>query len=195
MGKIKSAMELALERTESIQADKGSAALYEQQQQGKRLANRFLDEPDCSLEAELGKLAGPVLGAVKRGVFDVLITQLTLPMYRDEGARVKRVGEGLAALVGNQQFSKAAGRIGPIIDQYFDEAGRFEEAIKAQYAPTLRQKEEELSRRLGQPVKLDPFQDPEFVAYFNQNMTALKERYQQALNQIKAAAEEIFAPA
>jgi hypothetical protein len=73
-----------------------------------------------------------------------------------------------------------------------NEAARYEEAIKQQYAPKLKQKEDELTRRLGRQVKLDPFQDPEFVAFFNQHINALKENYQAAIDQIKETAIGYF---
>ena len=84
-----------------------------------------------------------------------------------------------------QQFMEA-------ISQYLEEAAQFEEAIKRQYAPKLRQKEEELSRRFGRNVKLDPFQDPEFVAFFNQNLNALKANYQAAVDQVREEAIQLF---
>jgi hypothetical protein len=64
--------------------------------------------------------------------------------------------------------------------------------ITQQYAPKLRQKEEELARRTGRPVTLDPFQDPEFVAFYNQNMSVLKERYQAAIDQVRETANSFF---
>ncbi|MCL2472918.1 MAG: hypothetical protein FWF26_04500, partial [Treponema sp.] len=56
----------------------------------------------------------------------------------------------------------------------------------------LRQKEEELTRRLGRQIKLDPFQDPEFTAFYNQNMNTLKENYIAAVDQIKEEAVRLF---
>ena len=79
-----------------------------------------------------------------------------------------------------------------ILSQYLDEADQYEEAIKRQYAPKLQQKEEEISRRIGRHVKLDPFQDPEFVAFFNQNMNALKANYEGAIVQIREEAIRLY---
>ena len=50
MGRIKSALEIALERTESVKTDKASIGHFEAKQQGKRLANAFLEDPSKSLE-------------------------------------------------------------------------------------------------------------------------------------------------
>ena len=74
---------------------------------------------------------------------------------------------------------------GPYDATCFHAQQAIEKSLKAQYGPKLRQKEQELARRLGQEVKLDPMQDPEFVAFFKQNVGKLKEQYQQALDNAK----------
>jgi uncharacterized protein YggL (DUF469 family) len=79
-----------------------------------------------------------------------------------------------------------------MLQQYLSELDQYDQAIRRQFAPKLRQKEEELSRRLGRAVKLDPFQDPEFVAFYNQNMNTLKDRYQSVIDQVREQAGQAF---
>jgi hypothetical protein len=192
MGRIKSALELALERTESVKGDRDSVSNYEAKQRGKRLANAFLEDPDLSLAGEIKK-AGPAQAeALRQGIFEVLISQVSLPLSGEDMARVERVGKGLAALISHPQFGRLYGQFTQALSQYLDEAERFDQAIKQQYAPKLRQKEEELARRLGQQVRLDPFQDPEFVAFYNQNMKLLKDKYQSLADQVREQARLAF---
>jgi hypothetical protein len=79
-----------------------------------------------------------------------------------------------------------------VLSQYLNEVTHYDQAIRQQYAPKLRQKEEELSRRVGREVRLDPFQDPEFVAFYNQNLNALKANYQTAVDQVREEASRLF---
>jgi hypothetical protein len=79
-----------------------------------------------------------------------------------------------------------------VLSRYLDEVTHYDQAIRQQYAPKLRQKEEELSRRMGREVHLDPFQDPEFVTFYNQNLSALKANYQAAADQVRAEAVKIW---
>jgi hypothetical protein len=44
---------------------------------------------------------------------------------------------------------------------------------------------------MGREVRIDPYQDPEFVAFYNQNMGALKERYEGAIAECKEQIEEM----
>jgi len=192
MGKIKSALEIAMERTESVAGDKSSIGQFEAKQKGKKLANEYLEGGVKSLEDEIKKLGGEEQASLKQGVFDILISQITLPVVKDDMSRIEAAGKGLNAVIGGKRFADIAKQMVGVLNQYLDEAEQYEEAIKRQYAPKLRQKEEEITRRIGRHVKLDPFQDPEFVAFFNQNMNALKTNYEGAIAQIREEATRLY---
>ena len=192
MGKIKSALEIALERTESVKVDKGSIGQFEAKQKGKKLANEFLGGTVTSLEEEIKKMSADEQASLKQGIFDVLISQLNLPVSKSDLKRVESAGQGLHAVIGGKRFGEIAKQLTQIMNQFVEEASKYEEAIKRQYAPKLRHKEEELSRRMGRPVRLDPFQDPEFVAFYNQNINTLKENYQAAVDQVREEALQLF---
>ncbi|MDR0497420.1 MAG: hypothetical protein LBH42_07385 [Treponema sp.] len=192
MGKIKSALEIALERTESVASDKSSIGQFDAKQKGKKLANEFLGGAVKSLEEEMKKTPEEGLASLKQGIFDILISQIALPAVKEEIKRVEAAGQGLGVIIGGKRFGEIAKQMLQLLNQYLNEAAQYEDAIKKQYAPKLRQKEEELSRRFGRQVKLDPFQDPEFTAFFNQNMNALKANYESALEQIREEAKRLF---
>jgi hypothetical protein len=192
MGKIKSALEIALEKTESVKSDKGSIGQFEAKQKGKKLANEFLGGELESLAEEIKKAGADEQESLKQGMFDVLLSQINLPAVQDDLKRIEAAGQGLHAVIGGKRFGEIAKQLVQLMNQYFEEAAKYEEAIRRQYAPKLRQKEEELSRRLGRAVQLDPFQDPEFVAFFNQHMNALKANYQAAVDQVREEAQQLF---
>ncbi|MFP3043446.1 hypothetical protein LQZ19_16655 [Treponema primitia] len=192
MSRIKSALELALERTESVKSDKGSIDQFEAKQRGKKLANAFLENPKDGLEGELKKAPKEQLGALKQGIFDVLIAQVTLPVTKDDEKRIETAGKGLQVVIGDSRFGALYKQFLQALSQYLGETTQYDEAIRRQYAPKLRQKEEELARRLGRHVQIDPFQDPEFVAFYNQNMNALKGNYQAMADEVRKQATELF---
>ena len=192
MGRIKSALEIALERTESVKTDKASIGQYEARQQGKKLANRFLSEPSVSLENELKKIPKEQIESIKQGIFDVLSTQIILPLTAEDMPRLEAVGRGLKLLIKDGNFLVLYKELLKILSQYLVETAQYEQMIRQQYEPKLRQKEEELSRRFGREVKIDPFQDPEFVNFYNQNLNALKAHYQSALDQARGEIIEMW---
>ncbi|MDR2374918.1 MAG: hypothetical protein LBD96_00600 [Treponema sp.] len=192
MGRIKSAVEIALERTESVKGDKDSIGQFEARQQGKKIANEFLGDPSRSLEETIKKTPREQRESLRQGIFEVLLSQITLPLTKDDGQRIQAVGKGLGAVISDGHFSGRYKQFTQIISRYLDEADQYDKAIRRQYEPKLRAKEEELSRRYGRQVQLDPFQDPEFVSFYNQNMNALRENYQTAVEQIRQEARRCF---
>jgi hypothetical protein len=192
MGRIKSALEIALERTESVKGDKSSINGYEAKQRGKKLAHEFLADPKISLEDEFKQTPRDQLASLKQGIFDALVSQIALPSAPEDEKRIEAAGKGLQAVIGGGRFTALYKQLVQAVSQYLDQAAQYEEAIKRQYAPKLRQKEEELSRRMGREIRLDPFQDPEFIAFFNQNINALRANYETALDQVKEEARKLF---
>jgi hypothetical protein len=61
-----------------------------------------------------------------------------------------------------------------------------DEAIRKQYAPRLKMKEQEMSARMGRPIRIDPMTDPDFAAFYKQNVGQMKTQYQDALDKAKA---------
>jgi hypothetical protein len=192
MGRIKSALEIALERTESVKSDKTSIDQFEARQKGKKLANEFLEDPKKSLEEGIKKTPQDQQAPLKQGILDVLIAQITLPASRDDIPRIEAAGKGLQTIIGDSRFAALYKQLSGALTQYLDETEQYDQAIRRQYAPKLRQKEEELARRLGRQVQIDPLQDPEFVAFYNQNMNALKGNYQAAVDQVREQAMSLW---
>jgi uncharacterized protein YukE len=192
MGRIKSALEIALERTESVKSDKTSIDQFDAKQRGKKLANAFLEDPKTSLADALKQAPAEQRESLKQGVFDVLISQLTLPVTKEDEKRIDAAGKGLQAVISDSRFAALYKQLAQALSQYLSEAAQYDQAIRQQYAPKLRQKEEELSRRMGREVRIDPFQDPEFIAFYNQNMNALKGNYQAAVDQVREEAQRLF---
>ena len=162
-------------------------------QRGKRLANEYLESPkEVSLGEAIKKSPKDQQAALKQGVFDVLLSQISLPASPEDEGRLAAAGKGLELIIGDGRFTALFKQLSQALSRYMDEAARYEEAIRRQYAPKLRQKEEEIARRIGRPIQLDPFQDPEFTAFYNQQMNALKGNYEAAISQVKEQAVRMF---
>lgn len=198
MGIIKTALEIALEKTETVKSDKSSIDQFDAKQKGKKLANTFLaagnSGGDINLEEELKKAPDNIKESLRQGIFDVLITQITLPGAKDDEARLERLGKGFSVIIKSKEFSAMYGQLTQLFARYLQESVQYEQMIRQQYAPKLRQKEkeEEVSRRLGREVRIDPFQDPEFVAFYNQHMNAIKGNYEPVLEQAKTEIKRMF---
>ncbi|MCL2208583.1 MAG: hypothetical protein FWC19_00810 [Treponema sp.] len=195
MGVIKTALEIALEKTNGVKSDKSSIDQYNAKQRGKKVAGFFM-AGEADLSREIKETPDDQRDSLKQGIFEVLISQISLPSVssdnKDDEKRIESAGNGLSVIINNKQFSKLFQQLTQVISQFSRETTQYDQAIKQQYAPKLRQKEEELSRRLGREVRIDPFQDAEFVAFYNQHMNALKGNYETAVTQVKEEARNMF---
>jgi len=191
MGIIKTALEIALEKTEDVKSGRSSIDQYEAKQHGKKLANAFL-AGEKDLAEEIKNTPSEQQGSLKQGIFDVLISQITMPAVKEDEIRIELAGKGLQTIINNKQFNILFQQFMQILSRYLQEASQYEQAIRQQYASKLRHKEEELSRRLGREVRIDPLQDPEFIAFFNQHMNVLKGNYEPVVKQVKEEARSLF---
>ena len=195
MGVIKTALEIALERTEKVKGDKSEIEKFNAKQRGKKLANAFLAGEEMSVQdmvEEIIKTSGGQKESLKHGIFDVLISQIALPAGKEDEKRIEKTGKGLQAVINNKQFNALYQQLTQVFSHYLEDVSHYEQAIRQQYAPKLRQKEEEIARRLGREVRIDPLQDPEFVAFYNQHMNALKNNYEPAIIQAKEEVKRLF---
>jgi hypothetical protein len=196
MAHIKSALEIALERTESVKSDKAGVEQYELKREGKKIAGAFLEDPAGNpIEGALKRFPKDGQAAVRRGIVDILVAQISLPSMRDDLPRLENVGKGLYAVLGDKKFATLFQQLVQALERYVSELDQYDKAIRQQYAPKLRQKEEDIARRTGRRMQLDPMQDPEFVQFYNQNMGMLKERYQTAVDQVRAQALAVLGDA
>lgn len=198
MAKIRSALEIALERSESIEADPEKYRLDGLVKQGKRIVGTYLFDPEPSLEQftrEFGELTAPLKQeqqkAVLKEVVDTLLANIALPaddLFVQQLGRVKAALESLIP-TGNTETTEALRdmfiQIDGFFQQYLDTRSQLTDRVRQQYEPQLRRREEQLSRQYGQQVQLRPEQDPEFLKLLDKNMQHLESQYQEALRQVK----------
>lgn len=186
MGEIKSALEIALERTKGVEADKEALEASRFVTEGKKAVSRFLSEDGYDLKQALGAFSGKQAGWVREGVFQALSANLKLPF--DEMAMLgsKKAGKGFQALVNDpKKLARLLAQMDQFLEDYLAERRRLVETVEKKYLPILRQKEEEMSRQMGQRVRIDPAMDPQFQKMLRDNLALLEERYTEVLEQVR----------
>jgi hypothetical protein len=203
MAMIKSALELALERTKDLAVDEAALEARSLKQEGKKAASRYLDDAESpELGAALAAYPKEKRKSVREGMFEALSSQLQLPTSEESLSAMPRIGKGLAALaaapVGNGLLGGVGGAVAEkrvagllqqletFFKQYLDDMKNVEQAIRKQWAPKLREKERQLAARMGQDVRIDPMTDPEFAAFYKQNVSSVRQQYVEALDKAKA---------
>ena len=183
----------SLERTKDVQADPENLKASGFATAGKKLVSQFLADPKYSLAKKVRAHDGKERRWVSNGVFDALLSNLALPSDEYGLKRNRRAMEGFSAILRDQRRLRImAQQLEQFFTEYFQERQQLKQNVDRQYAPRLQQKEEELSRRTGSRVRLDPATDPEYVQLLRQQMALLEDRYGTALQQVKEQLSAMF---
>ncbi|MDA8426308.1 MAG: hypothetical protein M0Z80_09220 [Treponema sp.] len=200
MAMIKSALELALEKTKDLEVDEAALETARLRQEGKKAAGRFLDSPeDNDLAAALAAFKGDQRTAVREGMYEVLAAQIQLPTTDASFPKFDIAAKGFTAIAagagagkpgalggsGEKKIQAMLQQLSTFFHQYLDEMKNVEQVIRKQWAPKLREKEREMSARMGQDVRIDPMMDPEFSAFYKQNVGGMRQQYQAAVEKAK----------
>ncbi len=192
---IKSSLEIALERTKDVPADPENLQASGFVTAGKKLVSQFLNDPEFSLARNIRKHDGKERQWLSQGVFDALSSNLALPSDEYGIKRNRRAMEGFSAILRDQRRLRIMGQqIEQFFAEYFQERQQLKQNVDRQYGPRLQQKEEELARRTGTRVRLDPATDPEYVQLLRQQMALLEDRYGNVLQQVKQELSSMFGP-
>ena len=193
MSIIKSAYEIAMENTKNVNGDKESLQANKFKTEGKKIVSQYLDDSVENIKDEIKKYKDKELKWVKDGILEALLSNMVLPANDFSLKKTKKVGEGLFSIL------KEAKKLGTMLNElehffkeYFEERERLTEAVKQQFMPKLKQKEEELSRQLGAPIKIDPESDPEYTAFLRQNLSRLGSKYNEVLNRVKDEVRSMY---
>lgn len=186
MAVIKSALEIALEKTEGVKPDKESVKAHELRQEGQRIASQALSDPEADPAKRLAAFSGTDAASVKEGYYQTLFANITLPLDETGLETLDKIHAALNMLAKDKrQLQHIHQQLRQFFTQYLEDRKRLEDALLKQFAGKLRQKEEQLSRQVGAPVKLNPASDPEFANAYKLNQGQLDSRYGQALEQFK----------
>jgi hypothetical protein len=201
MAMIKSALEIALERSKDIKVDEAALEANALRIEGKKAAGRYLEDPETgNLAEKLGKYPKEKRPAVREGMFEVLASQIQLPTNDASVEKLELLSAGFSSIAA----ASSSGLLGVVgagpadkrvhalflqlagfFKQYLDDMKNVEQAIRKQWGPKIREKERQMAARMGQDVRIDPMSDPEFAAFYKQNVSAARAQYQAALDKAK----------
>lgn len=183
---IRSALEIALEKTQGIKGDKAALAAAEEKEEGKKLASAFFQDPGMDLAGKLKNLPKEKIAAVKEGFVQVILSNLTLPRDEEDLKKLAPLARALEILTDRKaRIADFKSRLEQFFKQWLDDKKNLGEALHRQLGPMLKQKEAQIAQQIGRPVRLDPRSDPDYMKAYNKNMGNLESQYGDALAQAK----------
>lgn len=193
MGEIKSALEIALERTRDIPSDPESLKRQNARTDGKRLFARLRAEDDFDLRKELKAIEKDRRAWVREGLYEVVKSNLALPQTEADLSSLDLVHQALQELISDTAVLKQLFKqVREFFSHYLEDRRHLIEQLRQQYEPRMRQREQQLAQQYGRPVKLDPASDPEFSKVLQDHMGQLEGQYRQALGQVTSHLDQLF---
>lgn len=190
MGTIKSALEIALEKTENIKVDRESIRTKELKEEGMRIASSILkgEKQAEELKAFLNNSAEKDREIIRQGILMVALLNITLPDGEIDQDRIKKSGMILEQL-GKKDADTIIDQLLQFFAQYQQNRKQLRDNLAARYQDVLKAKETEIEQKTGNKIKLQPEQDPEFMRILQENYRQLKDKYEEALAQAKKELE------
>ena len=196
MAIIKSAWELALEKTASLEVDPVKIKQEQKIKEGRQLAATFLMDIDVKKEDIQKKFDAYPKNekqSVKEGMALTLLNNLALPrtpLFKESFPTLLALGSIVAE--GDEQITSLLSQVEGFFSQYLQNQEDLITRMKEQFAPHLEQKQAQLRQQYGPNFVLHPEQDPEFMKLLDKNLLQLDEQYNGILDQAKDQIKELL---
>ena len=196
MSLLKSAWEIALEKTDSIKPDPEKTRIEALRTTGRKLAGVLFasDDPeDTSVEKSYAEYSTEEQKYLREGIATTIIMNIALPQQNEIGPRLGKL-EQLVKLVDDSEStaSQVFEQLKRFLEQYITARERLVERAKQQYLPIFQEKQERLAQKYGKGVELSMEQDSEFIQMLQNGYSQLNGQYQQALDHGKEQLKEIW---
>lgn len=185
MGKIRSAWEIALEKTQDISVDKEKFKALEELENARKAIGAYLNDDDRKEEDLETVLKETPEDTKKEALRKAILGSISLNISPDDSEIWNKLKYLASLAAENPEIPAFIDQIAAYVKQYPEHRKALVEKLKAQFAPMLEEKEQELSRKYGQEVHLSLDNDKEFIQIATQNLKQLDKQYDAAIQNAK----------
>lgn len=201
MEEIKSALEIALEKTKNISVSKEEIEKDIALEQGIKLAAEYLRNPKFDLSAELTEIKEKLQITHYRlqiqGAEEVFLKNIILPENKDRKKENLRAMEGLFILKKEKdRLRNLFAQIDQFFDDYIQQRKQVHEHLRKKYESFLKQTEEmknleEQLKNQGIKFKIAVEQNPQFQQEWRALLSQIDHDYGQHLETVKKELEKL----
>lgn len=196
MARIKSALEIAMERVEDIQSDPEQIKRDQLSKDGKRLAGSFLLDTGKDIEevkAQYGKYSDEDLSIVREALVGTLLSNIKLPQNEDYVVLLGRMRSLVLMICSKEQkVTDIFVQIDNLYNQYLSTKDQMKDRLIEQYRPQLMQKQQMIEQQTGQHIDIQPEQDKDFLDLLYQTYQRIDDQYNQIITQLQDALKELI---
>ncbi|HAN42000.1 MAG TPA: hypothetical protein DCP98_01080 [Sphaerochaeta sp.] len=183
MARIKSAWEIALEKTKDIEIDEEKYRTDKLSKDGMALAGGYLNNTDKKIEevaTQYASYTGEDLKLVREGMVNTIMANISLPSDDIYQMRFERNCD-LVNLVtsGDSQATGLMQQIGDFLKQYLDAKSAFVDRMKAQIQQAMENNPEGVNSQ-------------QYSQIINQNLKKMDDQYGEALENTKESLRQLL---
>lgn len=187
MARIKSAWEIALEKTESLNVDIDKINKNNAIKLGRRICGLYLNDIDYTLDKfkkEYNEASDKV--STKEGIVNNLLINLTLPSDLTFESTLDKINDIIYQISDNSdEIINTINQVKEFFKQYLNHQDDLVNQMKEQFAPVLQQKEAQLQQQYGPDFRYSAEQDSEFMKLLDDNLKRLDQQYNETLDNVK----------
>lgn len=196
MALLKSAWEIALEKTADIAADPAKIRAEATITEARRLAGSYLSEIEneaSHIEKAYNEADKEKQELLKKGLASTVVLNLALPHSEEYKIRIEKLIH-IAKIIDGEESQTAftIGQIGTLMAQYIEARNSLLERARAQYQPIYEQKRDQMMQQYGSSANYSLEQDPEFIQLLQNSYAKLNEQYQEVIDQAKVQLREFW---
>lgn len=196
MAFIKSALEIAMERTKDVKIDPEAIKMENLSKEGRKFASEYLFTINFNkdeLVSKINSFSGESKKVFTEGMIKTFLSNIILPKNDTFEEQLQNIESGLCEISKNKKdISVMIEQIKQFFIQYLENRKQLIEAVKQQYAPKLMQKQQEMAAQYGHEVTLSPEQDPEFMEILKANLLKMETQYNESLIGAKEALAKVL---
>lgn len=187
MGRIKSAWEIALEKTADLKVDTKKINHDKIFKKGSQITGSYLNNIDYTIE-EFKEAFNQEEDkrTLIEGISKIVLIGVKLPdneLYEEKIEKLKEIC--LVVQPDSETIPTIFEQMIEFFRQYKNHQEQLIDQMKQQFAPSIAQKEAQLRQQYGPDFKLQPEQDKEFMKLLNDNLSKLDDHYNNSLKDVK----------
>jgi hypothetical protein len=187
---IKSAREIAMEKVAAMgEVTEEERLSWKYVPEGEKLAAKYMKQA-LNLGAELGKFEGKAVGYVKKGVSDILLRNIDLPLNDSARQKNKKAMEGIKALKEDKVavenvFSKIRNIFNHYTEQGEPQRRQAYEQLKTEFTARVQEAVKQQMGTAAANMKIDIENQPQFQEEWRRLKAQLDAQYINLLNEYK----------
>jgi len=185
MGKIKTALEIAMEKANKIEVNKEEIKKIEFEKKAGILTNKLLEGEEVNFKQEFENLSKEEKKFIIETIEKTLLNGLVLSPNFNELQYNKIINALKKIKEKPGQIDAIKNDVKSLLQTYSDQLKQYYEQLKQQFSTQLDALKKQLGAQLGAEADIDPSSHPEFQKYWNEIKTNIDEQFKSHIEQIK----------